>query len=680
MLEHRDFSARIGNVFLPIAEDVAITDLSATLSAPQPDPYQGIGRNPLPAAFPPPVKLCSTTLKDGCYTIQLRPNFLFTYAGTLRVENISSGTIRFSGDFYSFPPFRPVVGAPTSIGPVSRVERLQQARRDFADSISSGDDGVIPIFARRSYYSYLKGTEAILFTVVPINAPCSFYLRFDEFKYQHPATGFSGTFPAAPTRSILFSLNYTGTPDFYTGSVFQGNTRLGSISMRWISPRFRRATVAIYRLTGAQNPPASVPASSGTGTEDFRSVFATAGWDLSFSFVRDIPLPPSLNGVQDPHQCWTGANDAKLMSSIPGYNPADLDNNWRAYLMAIPAHIGCGRGEMFDTGSGDPDNIPREGAVTNSDDGYPNTDSQNFGSAEGQMQKDVPRAFLRSASHEIGHTFNQIHQQFEGGNDNSIMTITPSVADVLLTQGKTFPNDINLGFNSTVRRHLIHLPDPAVRPGAIDFFGAAINAPQEDEIFWPSGLSLRIRAEQSQIALGEPLSVSWTLTDTAESALVPGSLDIESLTARVSATNPTGQTTFLRPAEPQVCVRNPLRELKPGQSLTGSAHVFWGRDGFIFERPGRHIVDVVVMWQIGELWVASSADTEVWVSFPVTEQDNRVAALLLHPDVGRAVASPNWEPSPLAVERLKEAAGAYPAHPALARLRALGVHQRLNLP
>jgi hypothetical protein len=682
MLEHRDFSARIGNVFIPIAQDVALGDAAATPAALQLDPGQGVtssgvGSTTVPSPIPnPTIKICRTTLKEGCYRINFVPKsttvFGPRYRGTLRIEHISAGAIRFSGDFYSYHlPI--VVGTPASFVPASRVDRLQQA--------GGAAGGVIPIYSRRSYYSYLKGTKATLTTIAPVILPCWFSLDFDEFRYQHPATGFSGTFPAAPTRSLQFRLNYTLTPDSYTGTVLQGTTELGAISMQWVSPSFRRANLAIYRLTGAQNPPASVPALGGVGTEDFRSVFATVGWDLSFSFAGDIPLPPSLVGVQDPHQCWSQANCATLMASIPGYNAADLDTYWRAYLMAIPARIGCSRGQMFDLGSGDPDNVAREGAVTHSDDGYPSADSTHFGAAEGQMQRDVPRAFVRSASHEVGHTFNQIHQEFEGGSDNSIMTTTPSVADVLFAQGKTFPNDINLGFNSTVRHHLIHLPDPAVRPGAMSFFGAAVNAPQADAIYWAPELSLQITVEQPQIGLGEPLAVSWTLTNGGTaSVLAPRDLDIESLTARVSATNPTGQTTFMRPAEQHACVHNPLQELAPGETLTGSTSVFWGRDGFIFERPGRHILDVIVMWQVGELWMGSSAETEVWVSFPASEQDDRVAALLLHPDVGRAIASANSEPSPHAVQRLNEAATVHGTHRALSRLRTLGVHQRLNLP
>ena len=57
------------------------------------------------------------------------------------------------------------------------------------------------------------------------------------------------------------------------------------------------------------------------------------------------------------------------------------------------------------------------------------------------------------------------------------MTPTPGVADVLGT-ARVFPGQINLAFNDQVKRHLRHLPDPAVRPGAMDFFGSAIAAPE----------------------------------------------------------------------------------------------------------------------------------------------------------------------------------------------------------
>lgn len=311
-------------------------------------------------------------------------------------------------------------------------------------------------------------TRATLFSRQLKGEPCRFSLEFEQFTYTHPASGFSGSFPTTPSRRVRFTLNHTGTADLYNGQMHQldaagGATLLGSVSMRWISPSFRRATVQLNTLTGAVAPPT-------VGTDDIRSIFADAGWDVTVTDGGSISLPAALAGVTTT-ACWSEANLHTLMQSVPGYNAADLDSRWRVHLVAVPATLGCSRGIMFDSATlgADPNAVPREGAATFSHDGYPADDfpaavGSQYDAATGQQQRNVPRAFLRSATHEVGHAFNQIHQGFEGGNDNSIMTPTPGVASVL-GAGGTFPDGIVLAFNDRVKRHLRHYPDPAVRPG-----------------------------------------------------------------------------------------------------------------------------------------------------------------------------------------------------------------------
>ena len=150
----------------------------------------------------------------------------------------------------------------------------------------------------------------------------------------------------------------------------------------------------------------------------------------------------------------------------------DLDKVWYLHLLVIPAKMGCNRGLMFD----DID-TPREGTATFCDDGYPTSDSSHFGTAANKKQRDVARAYLRSACHELGHAFNQVHQGNtdylgEPNADNSIMTTTPDVADFLAGPAPppgVFPDDISLKFNSHVKHHLVHFPDPVVRPGGMGF-------------------------------------------------------------------------------------------------------------------------------------------------------------------------------------------------------------------
>jgi hypothetical protein len=674
MLRTRDFAKRAGRVSIPIAEDVPV---DRTAFTPDPSSIASIDPRlreelllPLEPIFPK-LRFCFTSLRQGCYTITFRPKgshrlFGRRYHGTVRVEHIDSG-VRFSGDLYAFGPLIDLPSFEVE-GRLARLRFEMMSDADAgADAPAADDPASIPIYRRAAYYSYLRGSAAHLISLKREHCPCTFSLTFDEFRYEHPATGFSGTFPDTPTRTLRFSMAHTATTDSYEGNVWEGSTQIGTVTMRWVSSSFRRAALVVHRLEGADQPEA-------VGTEGFQTVFATAGWHLAVTYAGEVPLPASLVGVQDPATCWTFPNMAEMMESVPGYDPADLDTVWRAHLLAIPATLGCSRGWMFDSGTGDPNDIGREGAVTQSHDGYPAGDSANFGAAEDGLQRDFPRAFLRSASHEVGHTFNQIHQSFEGGNDNSIMTTTPSVADVLAAAGQTFPDDINLGFNATVRRHLIHLPDPAVRPGAIDFFGAAIAAPEADDVAWPPQLRIDLALDTDVVTLGEPLLVTWTLTNAGDAPIaVPRHLDVASLTARVSATDADGVVTFMRPAEQTACVRNPLHALAPKQSVSGEAIVYWGRDGFLFRKPGPHTVEVILLWQLSRVHVGAAAERTVWVSYPMTDKDNRVAALLFDPDVGRAVALRSTRRGKAAPERLAQAEQLHGAHPAVRKLKALGL-------
>src|SRR6185369_7889848 len=176
-------------------------------------------------------------------------------------------------------------------------------------------------------------------------------------------------------------------------------------------------------------------------------------------------------------------------------------------------------------------------------------DSSNFGLAANKKQRDVPRAFLRSAIHELTHTLNQIHQEQETTADNSIMTTTPSVADVLGGPASgapgVFPDKIELAHNATVRHHLDHMPDPVIRPGGWPFAswfptGAPQAADRHD--FAPSELSLEVTAGEGRVALGQPLDLSWTMTNTSGVPLrVPNDISTEALFASVTVTDGEGR-------------------------------------------------------------------------------------------------------------------------------------------
>lgn len=587
-------------------------------------------------------KFCNLTLPEGCYRLSFRPQRSFLeYRGTLRVDRSASAPV-VSGDLYRFlnlPSVISEVTAATQIlgdtktkpktslttGTVSEVQL--SGLSFFARSLG------IPIYPRGRYYSYLRGTA--------LSVPrwsfgsCAVTITMEEYVYTQPPAGqFNGTFPAAPgTRTITMVLTPSPAPlgfpaEYFEGRLLVNGVDKGSVSLGWVSPYFRRASIEIDTVVGAVAP-------QNVGTESLRSIYLNAGWDVRVTYDQtNVPIPAGVTASA----CWSNANLHALMLSVR--NPAtDLDADWHMHLVVVPATLGCGRGVMYDTIA-----VPREGVASFCDDGYPASESGSFGTASGQQQRNVPRAFLRSATHETGHGFNQIHQEQEGGADNSIMTTTPSVADVLggPTTGAPgiFPDNINLGFNDHVRHHLVHFPDIAVRPGGMTFgSGHSSTLPQADRTWFSAGeLELTLKVDSSRIELGEPLELSWTLTNGTDEPLpVPSDVSVEAQHTFIDVIDASGVVREM----PSFVIRTDqasLMALEPGASITKKTRVFWGSNGFAFEKPGHFVVQVRILWSLAGIPVGVKAEQHVWVNFPQTQVDNDAAAELLHPEVGKYVA------------------------------------------
>ncbi|MGR9108334.1 MAG: hypothetical protein ACU843_15545 [Gammaproteobacteria bacterium] len=610
--------------------------LSAT-SQSNPASATGTGAtiNPFPI---PPFHICNIDLREGCYRIRFTPNRGFNrYDGTLRVDK-SGGQTTISGDLYRFSTLsfpittdngitatRPSVTSPIIFPPI------------FPLPLN------IPIYPRNRYYSYLKVTGVETSPIIT-TGPCFLTLTAQEYVYTKPSAGsFNGSFPASPgTRTVTIRLSPATAPSgfsgpYFEGRLFEGAVDRGSFTMGWVSKYFRRARVEVDTLTGAIAPQ-PVPAISGGGMEDIRTVFATAGWDVFVKYdQKNLPVPAGVTA----NNCWSSNNLHALMLSVR--DPAtNLDTEWRMHLVVVPAKLGCGRGVMYDTIG-----TPREGVASFSHDGYPTGNSSNFGTAANKMQHQVPRAFLRSACHEIGHGFNQIHQEQEGGADNSIMTTTPSVANVLGGPASgapgVFPDNINLGFNGHVRRHLAHFPDIVVRPGGMTFgTGHSSTVPQADQervYLSDDELELRLSVEHDRIHLGEPLQLRWKLTNKSASPLpAPTDVRIEAQHTLISVINPHGDSkamaSFVIETEAAT-----IGMLAPGKSVKAATRVFWSaRSGFAFDTPGRYTIEVRTVWGIAGVPVGVKASATVWVNYPQCEADNQLAASLLHQEVGMFVA------------------------------------------
>lgn len=635
-----------------------------------------------------PYKFCHTNLKQGCYSISITTSSMTFlnrgWRGTIRVEKADDG-ICISGDLYTVRRYM-VMSKKVLAGtkeyklakPELRNIELLYENRLFSEYPVFKKK--IPVYSRRSYYAFLLGTSAQLYAISHNNNPCSFNLDFDLYEFDHDDTGYEGTYPNAPTKAIRLVLQHTDIDNRYTGKMFEGETELGTVTMEWVSSYFRKAYLDIHTLQGAQ-PPQGVDDPDSTDTETFRTIFATAGWDLSASYkTPDITIPASLAGIQASADCWNRENSHELLETVSTYDPAVLDKKWKVHLIAIEGRLGCSRGRMFDNeidaaDIGDVNNVAREGAVTYSDDGY---NHANFGDNENDLQKDTPRAFIRSAAHEVGHAFNMIHQHDEAVNDNSIMTVSPGVAGVLNADGLDFPEDIDLSFNALCRHHLIHRPDPWVRPGALEFTGSLVGTPEADDVYFydSSQLKMELTLSGKNIKLGEILKISWKITNTSKNPIdFPERVTDSSFTARVSITYPDGSIRFVRPVDVNADIDNPLIPLNSGQSRTSETTLFWNKKGFAFTNPGKHIIEVNILWADEGYHSCVNASEDIWVDYPVTANENEVASLILHKDVGRYVALKGRKPIKEAIQRIEKVISNYKTHPASGALKDIPGHR-----
>ena len=65
---------------------------------------------------------------------------------------------------------------------------------------------------------------------------------------------------------------------------------------------------------------------------------------------------------------------------------------------------------------------------------------------------------------------------------------------------------------------------------------------------------------------------------------------------------------------------------------SAESRVYWSSNGFAFETPGKHAVEVRIVWGYGGVPFGVKASTELWVNYPQTSGDNEAASQLLHPE------------------------------------------------
>ena len=124
--------------------------------------------------------------------------------------------------------------------------------------------------------------------------------------------------------------------------------------------------------------------------------------------------------------------------------------------------------------------------------------------------------------------------------------------------------------------------------------GHSSTVPQADtdrHYFSVGGLESQCRPRSiQQIHLGEPLLLTWTLTNKSNKPIpVPNDIRIEGLYSHITVINPHGVVRPM-PTFTIECERTKIDNLEPGEEFDGADPSSSGaHDGFAFERAGRHL-------------------------------------------------------------------------------------------
>jgi hypothetical protein len=593
---------------------------------------------PFGGGGPHPIRVrCNLKLKEGCYRLNLEntlpPQLSRGFQGTLRVQDETdlngNPSFEISGDLYRQAP--PVLHPNPPGLPIPILQRPR-----------------IPIFSRKSYHSYLKVVGVTQTRTVLLGQKCTITLTVEEYRYTPPANESThGNFPTTPSRTLRIVLESATPPSghagpSFTGKVFQGANQLPFVvKMDWVSKFFRRASLELESVGNTVIPEAA-------GPHTFQTIYASAGWDLNVvKGNTGIALPAEVNASGR----WTNAQLHAFMAANRGVS--NLDTDWRYYYVAVPKNSEFSGifGIMFDQ-IGD----QREGSCN-----FIDNMTGNFGDAFSK---------LRSAAHEVGHGFNQLHPQNEDpvlALENFIMTQSGDTRNAILNAGGTYPDDIRFEFSPHHRHHLIHAPDIMVRPGGEDFgfgHGTSGHNPEDADVAESLGLSLTLSTVRNHIKLGEPLQLNMTLTNNGPTALpVPQSIAWSTPNTHISVGKVDADMRSLSPFV-HVCDSTGYATLDAGQSISNRENVFWDTSGFVFTQPGVHKVEVDVHWNVDGVGLALSAEHFIWVDYPVTAKENEAAAALMHPEVGKYVAlGGNAKHLDVAVERIGKAAKVASNHP-----------------
>jgi hypothetical protein len=587
---------------------------------------------------------CKVSVLDGSWYLQLTPkgpHVLTEICGPMRIE-VAPPKLRVSGDIYVRKPtadgspieiLRPITERPLLFGknwyPQFPLDQYSWYFRSLGVTYQAGK--LVFKFER-----YLWNRTTQEFITQSSSSTDNGFMQLDCRE------GNVLTHPLLPQPTLRLS----------------GEARIGGDTYDVVatktSPFYRGCAVEVDVMVNRSFP---LSATTATGAAlSFADIYRTAGIECDVA-VDQTTLP-------DDEALTTIEMDTALTQNR---RPAAAPDAWRLWLL-IGSSLGDDTfGLMFDHVE------PfREGTAGFYDARLP--DWLNVApAARDKKLGEVSEAFLRTLVHEAGHAFNLYHPKGDVHNVPVDTTIMNQTGDVLLfaTEATPYPHNVIFAFDEHNRTSLIHSPDPQVAPGWKRFgwgHGSLSNGISEpvdaagflrDEA--PAGdLKLELRVPEN-IFRGQFVMAQFVVTNEGGAPRnITSAVNLSQGDLRLLLKPPTEELHDVRDVI-IACGDRTLYTLQPGESLTGSAQIFYTNVGFTFRQTGRHYVSAELDIGDGTGAIARSNVVSVVVRAPATAEEQGIAALSMTPAVGRAFAFGDFGTDEVARENLTQLVNKYAA-------------------